>query len=264
MDTYIVYFDEAGDDGITTKSSNFFLLTSVYMNANKWQENYNKIIQCREYLKNQFGFHKSEELHTKNLLSDKDPYRKYKWTVEERREIIKQICACIGTLDIKVINVIIDKTQISGTNYNVLENALKYNIQRIENDSNGKWNYIVITDQGRIAPMRRTARAIRVFNYIPSQFDGCSTGNHPIKNLIEDILEKDSKESYFIQVCDYLSYIVHLYYKVKYKKEPVPNRVSRVLGTEHLEKIMKFLKEKEILNIKASNYNEYGLVIYPR
>ena len=40
MDTYIAYFDETGDDGITTKSSSEFVLSSIYMPSEKWQENY--------------------------------------------------------------------------------------------------------------------------------------------------------------------------------------------------------------------------------
>ena len=88
----------------------------------------------------------------------------------------------------------------------MLENALKYNIQRIENDSKGEWNYLIITDKGRTAPMRKTARAIRVFNPIQSQYS-YGYRNQPIKNLIEDIMEKDSSESYFIQVC-----VFHIYF----------------------------------------------------
>ena len=40
MNTYIVYFDETGDDGANTKSSKQFVLTSAFMDANLWQENY--------------------------------------------------------------------------------------------------------------------------------------------------------------------------------------------------------------------------------
>ena len=37
--------------------------------------------------------------------------------------------------------------------------------------------------------------------------------------MIEDILEKDSKESYFIQINDFVSYVVNLYYNYYIKKE---------------------------------------------
>lgn len=262
MKTYIAYFDETGDDGATTASSEFFVLTSIYMSAESWKENFDKIRECRARLKESMGFHTTEELHTKHLLSDKDPYRKYGWTSEQRREIIKNFTLCIADLDAKIVNVIIDKTKFRDQNYPVLENALKYNIQRIENDSRGEWNYLIITDQGRLSPMRKTARAIRAFNPIQSKYSA-DFKNQPVTNLIEDILEKDSRESYFIQVCDFVSYMVHLYYKTKYKKEALPNRVGRVVDESFIGSVLATLEAHKVLNLKASR-KKYGLVVYPK
>lgn len=205
VSSHIVYFDETGDDGITTSSSEAFILTSLYMPMDSWQKNYDDIKLFRKELRRKYGFHISEEMHTKHFLSDKDPYRVYNWTKDIKRDIVKEFSKIIKKLDVSIVNVIIDKTIIRKPDYPILENALKYNIQRIENDSKDNWNYIIITDKGRLAPMRKTARLIRAYNPIPSKFS-TSNYNQPIKNLIEDILEKDSKESYFIQLCDFISY----------------------------------------------------------
>lgn len=263
MDTYIAYFDETGDDGVTTASSEFFVLTSLYMSAEKWQSNFDLIRAYRKELKGKYGFHVSEELHTKHLLSDKDPYRKYGWTVEQKQEITKTVTRCIAALDAKIVSVVIDKTHFRDQNYHVLENALKYNIQRIENDSRGNWNYIIITDKGRLPPMRSTARAIRAYNPIQSKYS-FEYMNQPIQYLIEDILEKDSEESYFIQICDFVSYFVHLYYKTHEKKEALPNRVGRVIDKELVGRVLATFKEGGVLNLKANQSNSYGLVIYPK
>ena len=263
MKTYIAYFDETGDDGVTTASSEFFVLTSLYMSADNWQSNFDKIRACRKSLKDQYGFHISEELHTKHLLTDKGLYRDHGWSAEQKKDIAIAITKCIAQLDASVINVIIDKTKFRDDQYLVLENALKYNIQRIENDSNGEWNYLIITDEGRLAPMRKTARSIRAYNPIHSQF-GYDYINQPIKGMIEDILEKDSSESYFIQMCDFISYMVHLYYKTRYKKEALPNRVGRVIDPAFVSRVMATLKQGNILNLKANSSNAYGLVIYPK
>ena len=263
MDTYIAYFDETGDDGVTTASSEFFVLTSLYMSANDWQSNFDHIRECRKQLKEQFGFHISEEFHTKYLLSDKDPYRKYGWSPEQRKEITRRMIIGVSGLKIQVVNVIIDKTRFIDQNYRVLENALKYNIQRIENDSRGQWNYIIITDQGRISPMRSTARAIRAFNPIQSKYSYEYT-NQPINNLIEDILEKDSSESYFIQACDLISYMVHLDYKTHDKQQALPNRVGRTIDSGFVGRAMATMKDRGILNLKANSKNPYGFVIYPK
>ena len=167
----------------------------------------------------------------------------------------------ISSLDVSVINVIIDKTKITTPNYNVLEKALTYNIQRIENDSNGNWNFIMVTDEGRIAPMRKTARAIRSYNPIQSQFGGYI--NQPIKNMLEDIFDKNSRESYFIQICDFISYFVHLYYITKYEKGTLPNRVGRLIDSEFVKRVIATFEYNNILNLKASP-EKHGLVIYPK
>lgn len=262
MDTYIAYFDETGDDGANTSSSKQFVLTSVYMNADCWQSNFDKVKQCKKQLKEKYGFHISEEFHTRQLVRDKGLYRSHGWTEEQRREIIKEFTICIASLDIQIINVIIDKTKIKEDSYSVLEKALTYNIQRIENDSNGNWHYLIISDNGRGAPMRRTARAIRAYNPVQSHYGGVQ--NAPIKGLLEDILEKDSKESYFIQICDFVSFFADLYYRAIDKKEALPNRVSRVVDEIYIKRVMATLKDRGVLNLKASSKHPFGFVVYPK
>lgn len=266
METRIAYFDETGDDGIVSTSSEIFVLTSLYMPVASWQKNFDTMRQCRKQLKADFGFHITEEMHTKHFLTDKGMYRPYGWTMEQKRDILIQYTKTIAGLDAKVINVIIDKTKVQHPDkYNVLKNALTYNIQRIENDShsNNDWNFLIITDPGRLAPMRKTAREIRAFNPIPSQY-GFETRNSPVRNLIEDILEKDSKESYFIQICDFISYFVHLYYRCSVQQAPLPNRVARVIDTTFVSRVLATLKDGNLLNLDAAHNHPYGLVIYPR
>lgn len=261
MNTKIVYCDETGDDGLNTSSSESFILTSLYMPSESRQKNFEIIKAFRKQLKNEYGFHATQEMHTKHFLTDKNPYRAYKWTNEQKIDILKKFTLMIASLDISIVNVVIDKSHINAESYNVLEKALTYNIQRIENDSHGEWNYLIITDKGRISPMRKTARAIRAYNPIQSQFGGFI--NKPIKYLIEDIMEKDSRESHFIQICDFVSYFAHLYYKTRYKKEPLPNRVGNLIDYEFVGRVMATLGVNDILNLKASS-NKYGLVVYPK
>lgn len=263
METNIVYFDETGDDGLIKTSSETFILTSIYMTSENWQKNYNKMKFFRRKLKEKYGFYVKEEMHTKHFLADKDPYRKYNWSKETKLEILKAFTLAIADLDLNSINVIIDKNKIKKQDYKVLENALKYNIQRIDNDSNGKWNYIIITDKGRIGPMRKTARAIRTYNPIQSKYF-FSFKNQPISGLIEDILEKDSKESYFIQICDFISYFVHLYYKSRINKKDLPKRVEQLIDKKFIGSVLATLKKSHKLNLKANKSNSYGLVIYPK
>lgn len=170
MRTTIVYFDETGDDGNNQKSSDHFILTSFYMPAELWKSNFQLARDLRNELRNDYGFKIKEEMHTKQFLTNKNPYAGYEWTDEVRKDIVLRCAYTISKMEGKAINVIIDKRKILNADYQVLDRALTYNLQRIENDSNRKWNYLVITDEGRLAPMRQTARRLQVFNPIPSHY----------------------------------------------------------------------------------------------
>lgn len=259
----IVYFDETGDDGLVKTSSQTFVLTSFYMPSQSWQSNFNKVKEFRKSIKEKYGLHTSQQLHTKQFLTDKGQYRQYNWTPQQRKNILIEYTHCIASLQAKSINVIIDKNNITNAQeYNILKNALTYNIQRIDNDSGGQWNYLVITDQGRIAPMKKAARQIRSYNPIPSHYTS-EIVNRPVKNMIQDIMQKDSSQSYFIQICDFISYFVHLYYKTNFLNQQLPNRATKVIDKTFPGRILATLQSGGILNLKASN-NRYGLVIYPR
>ena len=71
METNLVYFDETGDDGLIKTSSETFILTSTYMKSTDWQKNYNQIKFLRRQLKDKYGFHVKEEMHTKYFLTDR-------------------------------------------------------------------------------------------------------------------------------------------------------------------------------------------------
>ena len=262
METYIVYFDETGDDGANILSSKQFVLTSVYLDINCWQNTFNLIRAFRKELKEKYGLHVTKEIHTKHLVRDKGMYRPYGWSDDQRRQLLIDLTKHISSLEIKVVNVIIDKERIITTDYQVLKNALTYNIQRIENDSAGKWHYLIITDEGRLAPMRKTARELRAYNPIQSHFGGYQ--NVPIKGLVEDIMSKESTESYFIQICDFISFFTDLYYRVSDKKERLPKRIERIVDEDFIKRVMATFREGGILNLKASSTHPYGCVIYPK
>lgn len=262
VETKLVYFDEAGDDGNNTLSSRHFVLTSIYMSSSYWQNNYNSLRSLRDNLKKEYGFPVKTEMHVKDFLTDKNPYRNYSWSVEQRREILIEFIKCISALEMRSVNVVIDKEKIKKEEYPVLENALTYNIQRIENDSEGEWNYIAISDEGRIKKMNRTARMIRRYNPIESKYS-YNKANHPIHNMLEDILQKESSESLFIQVCDFISYFVYLYIDHCTKGNALPKRVANVIDDQFIKRTMATLNSKPVFNLSASR-NPYGLVVYPK
>ena len=204
---YICYFDETGDDGYPQYSSELFVLTSVYGHYQDWKKNYEKIHNFKKELKNKYNLPVKIELHLKPFLTDKKPYREYGLSECIRKEMIYSFFDLICTLNIKIINVVINKKNIKKDNYDVLDNALNYNIQRIENDLKSKspeHKFMIITDEGRVQKMAKTTRKVQRINFIQSKYN-TESYRQEIENLIEDPLPKKSSESYFNQIANSIS-----------------------------------------------------------
>jgi hypothetical protein len=206
------------------------------------------------------------EFHTKHFILNKNPYRKFQISDDDRLLIIKLFCELIFNLKLSIINVVINKENISPntSSYNVLDNALKYSIQRIENDLkkiDPTKKFMIITDQGRIGKMRMTTRKMQRINFIPSKYN-IKPYSQEIKSLIEDPLEKDSKESYFIQLTDLVSFIIYLYSVYKLGVGKIPNRIPRKVDKEKIIELLEKLKGS--LNLNASKPDLYGVVCYPK
>jgi len=171
---YLAYFDESGDDGYPKYSSELFVLTSAYLDHQKWQEIYNSIKDFRKQLKQDFGIPIKLEFKAREFMLNKNPYRDLNISDSDRKRVFNLTADFLGNSDIKFINVVINKKRISGQEYPVLENAVKFNIQRIENDLeiNPLNKFLIITDEGRVGKMRHTTRKIQRINIIPSKFTG--------------------------------------------------------------------------------------------
>ena len=120
---------------------------------------------------------------------------------------------------------------------------------------------MIITDEGRIGKMRMTARKIQRVNFIPSKYNA-KPYRREIKSLIEDPLQKDSKESYFIQIADLVSFVVYNYsiYKlgINVFSNRMPTNMDRLFFINLMEKL------KGSLNLQATKSDKYGVVYYPK
>lgn len=259
---YLAYYDESGDDGYPNTSTNLFVLTAVYMHHQYWKDNFQRMQQFRREIAKRHRFPFDLEFHTREFLLNKQPYQALGFTNEERKEILRLFCIVTANLNCRFINVVINKTAIQRADYLVLDTAFKYSIQRIENDLSGDGSrFLIISDEGRVGKMRKTARRIQRFNPIPSKF-GPHTYRKEIEHLVEDPLPKNSKESYFIQLADMVSYLAMLWMRLELGVGTLPNRLASCVTREDLQDCLELLKPS--LNLKAAPGHSYGIVCYPK
>ncbi|MBD3404108.1 DUF3800 domain-containing protein [candidate division GN15 bacterium] len=262
----IAYYDETGDDGFPLYSSDFFVLTAVHMHYLDWHSNFERLRSFRRLLRNQLSLPLKWEFHTKYFLLNKNPYRQLVIADPDRIATISALCSAVSQMRFRVVTVCIDKKKIIRRDYRVLDTALRYSIQRIENDIkpavNPEGKFLIITDEGRQGAMTKTSRAMQKINYIPSKFSGRPM-RQEIVSLIEDPLPKNSKESYFIQVADLISYVTYLYAAFSRRQvESIGARVRQLVSDDLVMKWMKTLQP--VLAVEATEYDQFGVVFHPR
>ena len=261
---YIAYYDESGDDGYPAYSSPLFALSAVYLHYLNWQATYERLRDFRGSLKISHRVPVKWEFHTRDFILNKKPYRSLALSDQDRSDVLDASCDLVGDLDLKIINVVIVKPRITYAKYKVLDTALKYSVQRIENDldvaQNPQARFLIVTDPGRVGKMRTTTRRIQRINYIPSKF-GPGSYRREIRSLIEDPLPKESKESYFIQTADLVASIVALYgaflHAPKHRHGRLPATIDQAKVADWLERM------KPSLNLKASGRDPYGVMFHP-
>lgn len=258
---YLAYFDESGDDGLGD-SSPLFVMSCVYMHHQYWKSNFQLVQVFRKKLAREHGFPFNWEMHTREFLLDKSPFRELGKAPAFRVEVLDLWCQMIASLECRILNVVINKKVIRRPDYPVLDTAFTYAIQRIENDLKGnKEHFLIITDEGRVGMMRSAARRIQRFNPIPSHF-GPDSYQNEIELLVEDPLPKNSKESHFIQIADLVSYLIRLQMGCELDVQSFPNRLKKVMERDQLNSLFEVLKPR--LNLDASRNHPLGVVCYPR
>ena len=142
---------------------------------------------------------------------------------------------------------------------------MEYTIQRLENDL-GKIDpsskFLIITDEGRVGKMRRTARRVRRINYIPSLLQPGTYYEAKITKLIEDPLPKNSNQSYFIQASDLIATVAYYYQLLKLDRLSFPTRFPESINSAKIIAWMNMLFP--ILNTFASRSDQFGVVCYPQ
>jgi len=231
MQTKLVYMDESGDDGFPG-SSKQFTLSGLCISSVNWRTTLEHIKRFRKMLKESFNFPVAMEFHVKEFILEKEPYRSYahKWLPQEKLAILQLYCKLICSLDIQMITVVFDKAKIQAplSKGQMLEAVLKESIDELEKQCclEKKWNYFLISDKGRLGAMRKVVKKI------PNQY------------MIEEVFEKDSADSYFIQLCDFIACMTRLYYEHCVCVNPISSRYSRIFDAAVIQDIFNQLNAK--------------------
>jgi len=259
---HFVYVDESGDDGYPERSSELFVLSAVYFSLENWDAFYTACNDFKAMVRQPpYNIPVKLEMHARPFLLKKKPYTGFGHTPETRARLIDEYCLFIGGLDCRLVNVAIVKPRIAFGGYSVLEKAVSYLTTRIENDMReADDRYVMIVDEGRLKPTRRTTRRLHAFNPVPSQFGGDVQRVETI-HMVEDPLPKESQASCFLQLADVVACVVSLYV-AEQAGTPVARRLRKVLAVRSVANWMDMLRPS--LNLAACRRDPYGVMIHPQ
>jgi hypothetical protein len=210
-----MYVDESGDPGNNPFGSPFYILSGIVISDNEWQKCLDRLKAFRRSIKNRYGLLMREEIHATELIrvNKLAAYRKIRKS--DRICILKEYCSQIPVIfdTAKIINVCLEKANYAAGDIQAI--AWNRLIQRFDTylKKGVKDKGIIISDDTDGKIITQLLRKMRVYNPIPSNYGGAYDA--PTDSIIEDVFQRSSHHSYFIQTVDV---VAHLLYRREHPK----------------------------------------------
>jgi hypothetical protein len=243
-----MYVDESGDPGLNHYGSPFFILSGLIVPQDEWPKYLDRLKTLRRSIKSSYGLLLREEIHASELIriNKLKSYSAIKKT--DRIQILKQYCSQIPIIfdTAKVINICLKKTDFQNAQ-DVQITAWSRLIQRFDTylKKSTKDKGMIISDEVNSFGIMQLLRKMRVYNYTPSHYG--PPYNTPADSIIEDLVQRNSMHSYFIQTADVIAHLL-------YRKE-VPKGSLKKFGIEHYFDLLEPVLLKE-----ASKSDPLGIV----
>lgn len=195
---FLYYIDASSDQS-------YFVLSALRIVGERWKEIFDKTKDFRRYLKRTYGIYLRKELHSTELIRGKGRLAAGPVGKGTRARIFDETLHFIAGLpDLQILNVCIRVPHCPVDPY---IRAFERLLNRIEaNLKAAGCNGIVVLDEGKEGMIRRVARKMAVFNWVPSAFgvwqNGEPTKNIAVSRVLEDPVFRSSADSYFLQLAD--------------------------------------------------------------
>ncbi len=192
---HLVYIDDS-------KDGKAICFSALIIPAERWLEGFNQLLAMRRTMKERGGIYIKQELHATDWVGGRGNVSNRTIVRVERVQIFNWVLRHIVNLpDIQILNAFGSRSKE--------DELFKRLIQRVENNvSKINSHAIILSDEGK--NYDALLRKMRRFNYIPSAkgawADGSTSKNIPAEHVIEDIIYRDSKRSFFIQAADFCAF----------------------------------------------------------
>jgi uncharacterized protein DUF3800 len=233
-----------------------FVISAIRVAIEQWKGVLREIKGFRSNLRSNWGIKLKSELHAHSFVRHcSDGVSTRNLSIADRRKIFEQTIDFIAALPVEIINVCLPLQNFGNrsneAHYQAVDrlfNRIQTNVSRLQPQSHA----LVIFDKGKEQQITKLSRRLAVFNYIPSQFgtwsDGARAKNIATDRIIEDPVFRESRDSYFLQLADFVAFAL-------LKREVPPSKFVQQWGYHTL-----FDKLRPVLCLAASQYDRYGIV----
>lgn len=209
----LCYIDESYD-------ANRFAMSAVIVPDHAWADCFQTIKSFRKGLKISDGVFVNKELHSTDFVAGRGQIAPGVISKHRRCEIFREVLDMVADLPgCALMNGCWEGAKPHDAHRIALDRIVN-RLQRrcVEGDD----QVILFIDRGRENEIRKTTRRMHVFNRIPSQYgqwgSGQLTKNITVDRILEDPIFKDSRESYFLQIADFVAFAL-----LKSESPPTPH-----------------------------------------
>lgn len=204
---YVAYVDESGDDGTKPRSSTTYTLGCVVIESSQWASTFDEMIGFRRYVAQTFGVPVRAEIKANHLLRNGGQLRRHPLSERARFKLYRAHMRIQDKLGMKAFAVVIDKEEAArqvGGRRASSDIAWDYLLQRLERSFRSS-EVLLVHDEGDPLTIRKRARKARRAGTAGSAF-GTGILRVPFRNLLDDPVSRDSRQSYFLQLADLDAY----------------------------------------------------------
>lgn len=246
---HFMYVDESGDPGIHKYGSPYFILSGLIFPEEEWVKYLERLKLFRKTIKGQYGLYAREEIHASELIRIKNIESYKKIRKSDRIKILKAYCQQIPIIfdNAKLINICLEKRnylsaeEVQLTAWNRLAQRYDTYLKKKVKDKG-----IIISDDTDGIKIMRLLRKMRVYNPVPSLYED-GHRNIPTDSILEDLFQRSSHHSYFIQTVDVAAHLLY--------RQECPKGSLKKFGLEKLFKNLEPIVLKE-----ASRNDPMGIV----
>lgn len=204
---HIAYVDESGDDGSKPRSSTTYALGCVVIESSQWASTFDEMIGFRRHVAQAYGVPVRAEIKANYLLRNGGQLRQRPLSERARFKLYRAHMRIQDKLGMKAFAVVIDKAQAAARieqRRASSDIAWEYLLQRLERSFRSS-EVLLVHDEGDPLTIRKRARKARRAGTAGSAF-GTGLLRMPFRNLLDDPVSRDSRQSYFLQLADLDAY----------------------------------------------------------